>query len=105
VAGAIGSLIAPWVNWGIEKRKLRLAARRDFIASARLELDADLDKHKFREGVLYSRLSPFLSENTRREIESDATTVQTGGRCAGVNNYFPLTLDDLHVLEQTWKLL
>jgi hypothetical protein len=26
ITGTIGSLIAPWVSWGIEKRKLRLAA-------------------------------------------------------------------------------
>ena len=30
-AGATGSLVAPWVNWDIVKRKLKLHARREFI--------------------------------------------------------------------------
>ncbi len=28
LAGLVGSVLAPWVNWGIEKRKERLANRR-----------------------------------------------------------------------------
>jgi tetrahydromethanopterin S-methyltransferase subunit E len=35
VAGAVGSLIAPWVNWGIEQRKQRRASRNALINNAR----------------------------------------------------------------------
>jgi hypothetical protein len=105
VSGAVGSVIAPWVNWGIEKRRSRLEARRRFIADARAELQHNPDKKKFRESVLYSRLRPHLSERTNREIESDTVTVQTGGRGSGVNNFIPQVLDGILKLEARWKLL
>ena len=105
IAGTIGSLIAPWVNWGIEKRKLRLTARREFIAAARRSLDVGSDKNEFRESAIYSQLRPFLSERTRKEIESDTITIQMGGRGSGADNYRPHVLDELHTLENKWKLL
>jgi hypothetical protein len=71
IAGAIGSLIAPWIHWGIEKKKIRHTARREFISAARRALEADTGKHEFRESTIYSQLRPFLSERTRKEIESD----------------------------------
>jgi len=103
IAGAIGSIVAPWVNWGIEKRKLRLSARREFITTARCSLEAGADKSAFRESAI-SQLRPFLSERTRKEIESDTITVQLGGRGSGANNYKPHVLDELHTLESKWKL-
>jgi hypothetical protein len=105
VSGAIGSLIAPWINWGIEKRRSKLEAQRRFIADARAELQHNPDKKKFRESVLYSRLRPHLSERTSKEIESDAVTVQTGGRGSGANNFIPHVLDDIRTLEAKWDLL
>ena len=105
LAGAIGSLIAPWVNWGIEKRKLRLTTRREFIAAARRTLETDSDKDEFRESAIYSQLRPFLSERTRKEVESDTITIQMGGRGSGADNYRPRVLDELHTLEKKWKLL
>jgi len=105
VSGAIGSLIAPWINWGIEKRRSKLDDRRRFIADARAELQHNPDKKKFRESVLYSRLRSHLSERTSKEIESDAVTVQVGGRGSGANNFIPRVLDDIRVLEAKWDLL
>lgn len=109
VAGVVGSLIAPWVHWGVEKRKLRLVARRELIDKARRVIAVGSDKMKFREGATYSRIRPFLSERTRKEIESDKLTVQLsgrgGGEYSGPRHYVRLALDDLRVLEQKWKLL
>lgn len=105
LAGAIGSLIAPWINWGIEKRKLRLTARRELITTARHSLEAGLKKNDFRESTIYSQLRPFLSEHTQKKIETDTVTVQVGGRGAGANNYRPDVLDEIHTLEKKWKLL
>jgi hypothetical protein len=105
VSGVIGSLIAPWVNWGIEKRRARLEARRRFIADARAELQHGPEKKQFRESVLYSRLLPHLSDRTIKQLMSDAITIQSGGRGAGVNNYIPQVLDDVRDLEAKWKLL
>jgi hypothetical protein len=109
LAGVVGSLIAPWVNWGIEKRKLRLNARRDVIAAARQMINRGSDKFEFRESTSYSRLRPFLSDRTKKEIESDKITVQLSGRGSGehsgARHYARLTLDDLQNLEKQWGLL
>lgn len=105
IAGAIGSLIAPWVNWGIEKRKLRLAHRRDFIAAVRHALEARPDNREFRESAHYSQLRPYLSARTREGIESDTIMIQNGGRGEGVNNLRTHVLDELHALERQWGLL
>ena len=105
VSGLIGSLIAPWVNWGIEKRRVNMEARRRFIADARAELQHNPDKEKFRDSVLYSRLHPHLSDQTSQEIESDAMIVKVGGRANGINNFIPQVLDDIRKLEAKWNLL
>ncbi|ENM5907642.1 hypothetical protein LPR20_003847 [Vibrio mimicus] len=35
ISGIVGSLIAPWVHWGIEKRQTRRAARYELMHEAR----------------------------------------------------------------------
>lgn len=36
--GALASVVAPWVNWGIERRRLRLERRQELIAEWRTGL-------------------------------------------------------------------
>jgi hypothetical protein len=107
IAGAIDSLVAPWANWRIEKRRQRLAARKEFIAMARRAVEAGQDKAAFRETAIYSQLRSLLSERTRREIESDTISIQiTGGRGSGGKPYYVKhVLDELQALERKWKLL
>src|ERR1035437_7017650 len=93
-AGAIGSLVAPWVTWGIEKRKMKLQARREFLLYARNAVREIDDRNVYREHVTYSQLRPFLSQRSIELIESDARTVQIGGRGSGVGNYKALVYDD-----------
>jgi len=40
ITGAVGSLFAPWVNWGVEKRRLRRQERSDQVAEWRAGVDA-----------------------------------------------------------------
>jgi hypothetical protein len=109
IGGVIGSIVAPWIHWGVEKRKLKLAARQELIVKARRVVAGDLDKFAFRETPTYSTLRPLLSERTRKEIESDAITIQRSGRGSGEHSgprhYARLVLDDLQRLEIKWKLL
>ncbi|HMN55734.1 MAG TPA: hypothetical protein PKE15_00685 [Ottowia sp.] len=106
VAGLIGSLIAPWVHWGIEKRRTLLESRRSLITSARIEMSAPVPpRERFREKPIYSRIRPHLSEETIKIIESDTIFIQQGGRGDGANNYSARVLDDILELEKKWKLL
>jgi hypothetical protein len=47
--GAVGSLFAPWANWGIEKRRLRHESRVKLIAEWR-ERVSYLDSKERRHG-------------------------------------------------------
>jgi len=106
ISGTIGSLIAPWVHWGIEKQKLKLLAHRELIEKVRRELKAAPVKSEFRESVIYSQIRTFLQERTRQMIESDTITVEVGGgRGSGADNYMSDVLDDLCILEKHWELL
>jgi hypothetical protein len=71
VSGAVGSLLAPWAQWGVEKRRERLAHRRVLVATwrkglARWEWDAAANPATppldlFRTDW-YGSLSPFLKK-------------------------------------------
>lgn len=105
ISGAVGSLIAPWVHWGVERQKLKLLARRELIEKAREALKIVPEKRVFRESVIYSQIKPFLKKRTQQIVESDAVFVQIGGRGAGADNYTRHVLDDLLILEKLWELL
>lgn len=106
VAGLAGSLIAPWIHWGIEKRRLLLESRRTLIRSIRGEMSPPVPtRERFREKPIYSQIRPHLSPRTIEIIESEMVYVQMGGRGQGANNYAHLVLDDMLKLERSWKLL
>lgn len=93
ISGALGSLIAPWVKWGIEKKKIKLQEKRDTLLQIRelvieeyTKFDRltkkwiDEGKHKEKEFKIYPRaityydtlnkhaifqkIKPFLQDNT-----------------------------------------
>ena len=72
IGGVIGSFIAPWVHWGVEKRRLRQQKRRELINSCRSMLAAEIDRKMFKETELYSKLRPHLYQLTIDTVESDA---------------------------------
>ena len=105
IGGLAASLIAPWVNWGIEKKRMLLESRREMIRSARTYLAAPTPpRERFRETAIYSRIRPHLSKETIELIESEDVFVQPDGRGAGANNYRTQVLDDLEKLERKWSL-
>ena len=75
IGGAIGSLIAPWVNWGIEKRREKLNRRRKFIISWRRFIgSAEFNPQTFADTLTYTTLEPYLLEETKALIENKADT-------------------------------
>jgi hypothetical protein len=108
VGGAIGSLGAPWIHWNIEKRKLRLAARRELIASWRTAVgwqSWEAGSKAFRETEAYASLRLHLSPEMKKKIEDDTVHVVLGGRNAGANNFAPVLLDEIARIEREWGLL
>lgn len=62
ITGAVSSLVAPWVNWGVEKRRLRFQRRRDLVSEWRAGL-SEAEDHGLLSGnyehlVWYQSLRP-----------------------------------------------
>jgi hypothetical protein len=105
LAGVIGSLFAPWVQWGIEKRRKRLERRQCLINDCREHLDAsEFNGRLFRETAVYAAIRPELPAPLVKDFEGDVFVVQVGGRGAGDANRRRL-LDEVSRLERKWKLV
>lgn len=105
VFGALASLIAPWVTWGVEKRRLKLASRRKSVAEWRQAVAQSDGVKEFRETAAYATMRPHLLRTLIERIESDTITIQQGGRGGGVNNFKPLVYDDITRVEKHWDLV
>ncbi len=69
ISGGVASLIAPWVNWGIEKRRKKLERRRELIDGARQLLQGkSLRREEYRQCTEYQAICPYLSQRIRDEV-------------------------------------
>ncbi|MCC7254378.1 MAG: hypothetical protein IT467_00425 [Dokdonella sp.] len=103
ISGGIASLIAPWVQWSIEKRRQLSTERRNKLKAWRGYLGAVYrDQQQFQDSVEFSEMRPHLSEKTRAAIEGRQITVRVG---RGGDVVKGLILDDLAELERKWDLL
>lgn len=105
VSGAIGSLIAPWINWGIEKKRLTRQARKELLELAYKQITDEVPRKEFSHGALFARLRPHLSEDVRRAIEDSRTTIVTSSGKSKVDPYVEKLHADLHRLEVEWGMI
>lgn len=113
VTGAIGSLLAPWATWGVEKKRTRQERRSELIQQARKMLNAPPSNIEFRRSELYSRLRPHLSQQAIDAVEgelddegNETIVIVIGeGRGGCINPYAHLVLDEISSLEAKWDLI
>ena len=118
IAGAAGSIFAPWVNWGIEKRRARLAAQREVIVKWRQMIQSiavtrneavargEDSENRSVATLLESRedfysLKPHLSQNTISNIYRP--TIFLAGTT--IDSSLSYILDDIARLEKKWRLV
>jgi hypothetical protein len=108
ILGGLAGFFSPWANWGIEKRRQKLARRRELITGWRLELipmlsDREKDWLELRSAMtaspFYASLRPHLSENAVKMIEADRTAF------AGTDVFLRLFTNEIARIEQKWKLV
>ncbi|RJQ62188.1 MAG: hypothetical protein C4530_05275 [Desulfobacteraceae bacterium] len=102
-AGIVGSLIAPWANWGVEKRRARQARRSELINSCRMLLSTDIDKKRFRETELYSRIRPHLYKRVIEELEEKRD--ESIEDEASVHRFKQKLLEEIARIEKEWVLI
>jgi hypothetical protein len=114
ISGVIGSLIEPWVQWAIEKRRNRQNYRRDLIRGAREQLDNCQDIREFANTAAYSSIKLHLRAEVQRSVEDPTLAVyggtpgpggyRPGHRGGGSPNRHRL-LDDIARIEKEWGLV
>jgi len=74
ISGGVGSLIAPWVQWGIEKRKSRLQKKIDYISKWRLlAAKEEFDRMEFMSSPEYQTLRTFLRKGEIKQLERSSS--------------------------------
>ncbi len=132
ISGAIGSLIAPWVNWGIEKKKLLLNERRSTIEKVRKlviqeytnfeKKTKDLVTKRIRVDKIYPdavtyfdtlnkhpifhKIVPHLELNTLSVLKNPELfkPEDRGADLGGLPTPFQIVLDNLSKIEKEWDL-
>lgn len=112
VSGVVGSLIAPWSQWGVEARRERMKARRELLSEVRSLLTDPPSLAEFRRLPIYFQIKEFLPDETNEIIAGqfdkhgrEEIQVVLGGPYEGVNVYAHKVLNDLVCLEKKWGLL
>lgn len=107
LTGAIGSLVAPWVNWGIEKRRKRHDKRgalvetwQAIIANPKFERDRIIDHPS------YGALKPLLSGEAAKQLHrpANAHIVVRGGSGPGDADR-TLLQREIARIEREWGLV
>ena len=97
IAGAISSLLAPWANWGVEKRRLRLDRQRNIIDNARRNL-TDYSREQIRNSTEYAAIRSHLSADLVSKIEARNTS-------GGEQSIYASIMRELSEWERKWKLV
>jgi len=75
IVGSITTLFAPWINWGIEKRRNREKHYRQIIMLARHDLTGRAKtRNDIASSEAYAGIKGHLSEALTREIEHMGVT-------------------------------
>jgi hypothetical protein len=120
IAGAVGGTVASLVNWGIEKRKQKLAYRRELVASWR-KMIADApgqlgtkiaDTNEllaFFEGQQnYYSLRAHLTTDTRARLKQSILHMVLTPPSVGMpptNQLLRLLSDEVARIEKEWELV
>jgi len=104
ITGTIASLIAPWVQWGIEKSRSRIEYRRTQIKRWRDVIESfDFDSGiSFGDTSIYAEIRPYLETGFVNAFEG-RTFFASGGR--GSNHVKHKLLDSVSKQERKWDLI
>jgi len=99
IGGAIGSLIAPWVQWGIEKRREKLNHKRALIQDWRRHLGSHYTKESFPSSLTYNGMKPYLSNEAVELVENNSAPDLKG------IDIKRRILNEINRIEKEWSLM
>lgn len=108
LSGALGSLLAPWIHWGIEKRREDRKKKQDLINLWRRYIARSFKWDIFRDTVTFSQMKPYLSDNIIKELdpteEGESPTVHMRS-VIGEDTLKKRLLDEITAIEKQWELI
>jgi len=106
ITGALGSLIAPWIHWGIEKRRIKQKRRIELIEKWRSILNnSKFDRRNILEDASYGPLRKLLKEDIRKEIERPSTHLTIVMDSPTRSHDKDLLLKEIARIEEEWGLI
>ena len=104
--GVMGSIVGPWVSWGIEKKRLLREDRKEKLRSWRTYLEGRVSEGGYKHATAWAEMRPYLSESTVRKVEqyNDWTNILTN-LMTSFADLRQAALVDLAKLEKKWNLL
>ena len=105
ISGGIASLIAPWVHWGIEKKKLQYKKKRELIDEFKSYLKReDFDRTKFVNSSNYFSIRKYLSPESIEILESINPPLYGTVGDDPFGYIKPISID-INKLEKEWKII
>ncbi|RZB31928.1 MAG: hypothetical protein SRB1_01547 [Desulfobacteraceae bacterium Eth-SRB1] len=106
-SGAAGSLIAPWIHWGIEKKRDKIKARRDLISNARQFIGSkSFSGFCFSEETYFIQLKPFFDEKVIDWVEKFDHYSEVVDDNSTLHEDLKVELfKQLHRIEKEWGLI
>ena len=103
LTGTIASLVAPWINWRLERKKTEREEKQKLIANLRLYvLKNDPKNSEFMNSIEYIRIRPYLSELFVRELENTKEVVVLTNSIR--SKYQSDLLEQIDRIEEDWNL-
>ena len=112
-AGAVGSLVAPWVQLAVEQRRAQGQRRRDLVDSWREMVSRHhrrVSEGQVVDDPAFLTLRPLLTENVRRRLETQSGTeakpieIRQGATGLAANADLELVAQEIDRIEGEWKL-
>lgn len=106
IGGVLGSLVAPWVHWAIEKRRSKFEYRRTLLAQWRTEIEGfDWGHEDFGDSTTYASMRPYMRSDVIANFEAQRTfhVPPDGGR--GENFQKQWAADEAAKIEADWELV
>jgi hypothetical protein len=106
LAGVIGSFIAPWAKWGIEKRKLQYQSRKGVVNNVRtFVISKQFGVEQFQRSGLYSQLSDEFSSDVVKKIANPPSQLEGEQIATYREEARKLVLSELNRIEKKWMFI
>ena len=107
VSAIITSLIAPHINWGIEKKRMKQENRKKLIQEVRKILNQDdFDKFMMRKSEVYTRIRAHLSKKLDKEIRSSEAKIIVSPTEMTTDDILKEAIhEEINKLEEKWELI